>query len=160
MTRTVLSLLIGLLVASDARADWYYFVMKIECGKTTLRIIDYSAYDEEGEARSMEPGAIDVDNLSTWRTTEKDLNVPDKPLPHISICVIPSGKYRVVLTNAGGGWSAPYPVVNVQEISDPDRPRELIHDLKLDKSSEFKRYEIVFSPENASGKVIQESQDW
>jgi hypothetical protein len=145
-----------LLGSSQAYADWYYYVMKIVCAKDELRIIDYSAYNEEGKARAAEPGAIDVDTLSTWRRTSNDLNVPDKPLPRVTICNIHAGKYQVVLTNAGGGYSAPYPVVNVREISDPKQPKVLFRDVELDKSYEYKRYEIVFSSRYPKGQIIDE----
>jgi hypothetical protein len=149
--------LFGLLIPLQAHADWYYYVMKVVCTKDELRIIDYSAYNEEGEARAAEPGAIDVDKLSTWRRTPEELNVPDKPLPHVTICKIPAGKYRVTLTNAGGGYSAPYPVVNVQEISDSKHPKVLIRNLALEKSYKYKRYEIIFSSKYPKGqKIIEE----
>lgn len=151
--RTAL-IMFGLLLTHEARADWYYYVMKIECGTETLRVINYSAYNEEGIARGKEPGAIDVDKLSTWRHTEDGLNIPDKPLPHIEICKIPSGKYKVILTNAGGGYSAPYPVVNVLEISNPKKPKLLIDNLALPDVVE--KQEIAFSRENPNGLVINE----
>ena len=157
VTRAVL-FLVGLLAAFQAHADWYYYVMKVVCEKDALRIIDYSEYNEEGKARAAEPGAIDVDTLSTWRRTPNDLNVPDKPLPRITTCTIPAGKYRVVLTNAGGGYSAPYPVVNVREISDPKQPKVLFQDLALDNSYEYKRYEILFSSEHPRGRIIEEKK--
>ena len=147
--------LAGILVANSAHADWYYHVMKVKCDKSELRIIDYSAYNEEGEARSKEPDAIDVDTLSTWRTTENDLNVPDEPRPYEKICAIPSGTYKVVLTNAGGGYSAPFPVVNVTEISDPRKPKVLIHNLGLPDVVK-NRYEIIFSRKHPNGQVIDE----
>jgi len=64
----------------------------------------------------------------------------------------------VVLTNAGGGYSAPYPVINVREISNPKQPVVLIRDLALDKSYEYKRYEILFSRKYPKGKIIEEKQ--
>ncbi len=150
--------LFGLLIPLQVHADWYYYVMKVVCTKDELRIIDYSAYNEEGEARAAEPGAIDVDKLSTWRRTPEELNVPDKPLPHVTICKIPAGKYRVTLTNAGGGYSAPYPVVNVQEISDSKHPKVLIRNLALEKSYKYKRYEIIFSSKYPKGQKIIEKK--
>jgi hypothetical protein len=148
-------LVIGLLFVSPARADWYYYVMKVVCNQDQLRIINYSAYNEEGQARGSEPDAIDVDKLSTWRHTENDLNVPDKPLPYVKTCKIRGGRYRVVLTNAGGGYSAPYPVVNVSEISAPGKPRVLIRNLEL-KDVVRNRYEIIFSAKHPDGQIIDE----
>ena len=145
-----------LLFATSAEADWYWYVMKVVCGDNELRVIDYSAYNEEGEARRLDPNAIDVDKLSTWKRTDQDLRVPDKPLPHVTICRIPAGKYRVVLTNAGGGYSAPYPVINVQEISDPKHPKTLIKDISLEDSYKYKRYEIIFSSKYPKGNIIKE----
>jgi len=142
--------------ALPAHADWYYYVMKVVCTKDELRVIDYSAYNEEGMARGAEPGAIDVDKLSTWKRTPDELNVPDKPLPNISTCSTASGKYRVILTNAGGGYSAPYPVINVREISKPKLPVVLIKDFALDKSQEYKQFEILFNRENPRGRTIEE----
>jgi hypothetical protein len=155
MIRIVIAIT-GLLCTSEAHADWYYFVMKVECTKDSLRIVDYSAYDEEGKARAAEPGAIDVDTLSTWKSTPDDLNVPDQPIPNVTVCKIPAGKYRVVLTNAGGGYSAPYPVVNVLEITNPKRPKFLIRNLALNKSYEYKRYEIHFSSKYPIGHIVEE----
>lgn len=132
--------------------------MKVVCEENSLRIIDYSAYNEEGKARSAEVGAIDVDKLSTWKHTSNDLNVPDQSRPHVTVCNIPAGKYRVVLTNTGGGYAAPYPVVNVNEITSPKRPKILIHNLALDKSYEYKRYEIVFSSKYPKGHFIEEKR--
>ena len=146
----------GLLIPLQANADWYYYVMKVVCTKEELRVIDYSAYNEEGKSRGQEPSAIDVDKLSTWKHTPDELNVPDKPLPHVTICNIPAGKYRVVLTNAGGGYSAPYPVVNVQEISDPKHPKVLIRNVVLEESHMYKRYEIIFSSKYPKGHIIKE----
>ena len=148
-------LLLSMLLATSAHADWYYYVMKVVCEKSELKVINYSAYNEEGQARGKEPDAIDVDTLSTWRTTENDLNVPDKPLPYVKVCAIPSGKYRVVLTNTGGGYSAPYPVVNVTEVTNPQKPKILIHDLYLDRVVK-NRYEIVFSKSHPNGQIIDE----
>jgi hypothetical protein len=130
--------------------------MKVECTKESLRIIDYSAYNEEGQARAAELGAINVDKLSTWKHTPNDLNVPDKPRPHVTICSTTAGKYRAALTNAGGGYSAPYPVVNVREISNPKRPTVLIRDLALERSYEYKHYEIIFSSEYPKGHIVEE----
>ena len=152
----VAACLAGFLFAPLAQADWYYFVMKVECQNDALRIIDYSAWNEEGQEHGSEPGAIDVDKLSTWRRTENDLNVPDKPLPHVTDCAISSGKYRVILTNAGGGYSAPHPVINVLEVSVPDQPRILIRDLNLEDSSDYQRYEILFSSAYPRGRIIAE----
>jgi hypothetical protein len=143
------------LLAASAYADWYYRVMKVICDGETLRVIDYSAPNEIGEARSKESDAIDVDQLSTWKRTSNDLNVPDKPKPYVNVCAIPWGKYRVTLTNAGGGYSAPYPVVNVVEISDPSAPKSLITDLHLNHIARS-RYEIVFSRQHPNGKVVEE----
>jgi hypothetical protein len=145
-----------LLVAPSAHADWYYYVMKVICAKEELRIIDYSAYNEEGQKRAAQADAIDVDHLSTWKRTENDLNVPDKPLPHVTNCTIPAGTYRVVLTNTGGGYSAPHPVVNVLDLSKPKAPRVLIRDLELNDSHNYKRYEIVFSSKYPRGRIIEE----
>lgn len=152
MRRLVIAL--GCCLASSANADWYYYVMKIECEKNEIRIVNYSEYNELGKARGKEPGAIDVDTLSTWRSTENHLNVPDKPLPYVKICQIPSRKYKIVLTNAGGGYVAPHPVVNVTEISDPKNPRILINNLHL--GGVKNRNEIVFSKENPDGLIIDE----
>jgi hypothetical protein len=152
--RTVL-LTFSLFFATSAYADWYYHVMKVVCEKNELKVIDYSAYNEVGEARSKEPDAIDVDSLSTWKTTENDLNVPDQPLPYVKLCAIPSGKYKVVLTNAGGGYSAPYPVVNVIEVSDRKKPKTLIRNLSLDHVVK-NRYEIIFSKDFPKGRIIDE----
>jgi hypothetical protein len=143
------------LLTSSAHADWYWHVMKVVCDKNELRIIDYSAYNELGEARRIEPGAIDVDSLSTWKTTKEELNIPDKPRPYVKVCKIPSGKYKVILTNAGGGYSAPYAVVNVLEISNPKKPTVLIKELHLDQVVE-NRYEIIFSKEHPEGIIINE----
>ena len=154
----VLIVFLSLTASVPAYADWYYYVMKVECGKTDLRIIDYSAYNEEGDARRTEPGAIDVDTLSTWRSVgEKgnELNVPDKPLPYVKVCSIPTGTYKVILTNAGGGYSAPYPVVNVIEISNSKKPKSLFHNLELSRGVN-NRYEIVFSKEHPTGLIIDE----
>jgi hypothetical protein len=148
-------LVLGCLLTTSAQADWYYRVMKVVCGKNELRVIDYSAPGELGEARGKERGAIDVDTLSTWKTTANELNVPDKPLPHIEICKIPSGKYKVTLTNAGGGYSAPYAVVNVVEITNPQKPMVLIDNLHLNQILK-KRYEIVFSKDHPEGLIINE----
>ena len=148
--------LAGLVFSFQAHADWYYYVMKVECQKDLLRIVDYSAYNEEGQAHASEPDAIDVDKLSTWKRTENDLNVPDEPRPHVADCTIPSGKYRVILTNAGGGYSAPYPVINVRELSDAEQPKVLIRNLSLEHSSQYRRYEIVFSSAYPQGQVIAE----
>lgn len=143
------------LISPLASADWYYYVMKVECTSNELRIIDYSEYNELGLAQSKEADAIDVDTLSTWKTTDDGLNVPDKPLPYIKVCETSSGKYKVVLTNAGGGYSAPYPVVTVFEISNPSFPKILIENMSLNFVVE-NRYEIVFSKENPIGLIINE----
>jgi len=153
---TILILISCAFVPFSAQGDWYYYVMKVECTNDYLRVIDYSAYNEEGKARAAESGAIDVDTLSTWRRTSEELNVPDMALPQVTVCNIPAGKYRVVLTNGGGGYSAPYPVVNVQEISDPEVPRDIIRNLALDKSFQYKRYEILFSSDYPAGRMIKE----
>ncbi|MGB7543312.1 MAG: hypothetical protein WBM28_15020 [Burkholderiales bacterium] len=145
----------GCCLATSANADWYYHVMKVVCDKSDLRVIDYSEYNEVGQARGKEPGAIDVDNLSTWKRTANDLNVPDKPLPHTEVCKIPSGEYKVILTNAGGGYSAPYPVVNVTEITNPKAPRVLVKNLHLDHVVK-NRYEIIFSKDHPEGLIIDE----
>jgi len=146
----------GCFASFSAHADWYYYVMKVVCEEGVLRIVDYSAFNEEGKARRAEIDAIDVDNLSTWKHTSNDLNVPDKPLPHVTVCNIPAGKYRVALTNAGGGYSAPYPVVNVREETNPKRPKVVIRNLALDKSYEYQHYEIVFSSKFPKGNFIEE----
>jgi len=146
-------LLLGL--ACTLQADWYYHVMKITCSENTIKVINYSAYNEIGEARGKEPDAIDVDKLSTWKTTADELNIPDKSLPYIKVCTIPSGKYKIILTNAGGGYSAPYPVVNVSEISDLKNQKILIANLSLRDVVENKN-EIIFSSEYPKGKVINE----
>jgi hypothetical protein len=142
-------------LATPAHADWYYYVMKVVCDRSEIKIINYSAYNEIGEARGKESDAIDVDKLSTWKHTSDDLNVPDKPKPYVKVCKIPAGKYRVTLTNAGGGYSAPYPVVNVVEISNPKVPTPLIADLALDNAVK-NRYEIVFSTQHPKGQIIDE----
>lgn len=129
--------------------------MKVVCSRTELRIIDYSEYNEIGEARRYERGAIDVDKLSTWKHTSDDLNVPDKPRPYVKVCKIPAGTYKVTLTSAGGGYSAPYPVVNVAEISNPKMPKRLITALELDQVVK-NRYEIVFSAKTPEGQIIDE----
>jgi uncharacterized protein YecT (DUF1311 family) len=141
---------------APAHADWYYYVMKVVCTANELRVLDYSAYNEEGAQRRFETGAIDVDKLSTWRRTENDLNVPDKPRPHVTVCKIPSGRYRVTLTNAGGGYSAPFPVINVHEISNPNQQKVLIHNLALTDSHEYQRIELVFSTAYPRGRIIKE----
>jgi hypothetical protein len=147
-------IVLGCCFASSTHADWYYYVMKIVCEKNELRVVNYSAYNELGQVRGKEPDAIDVDTLSTWRTTENQLNVPDKPLPYVKICQIPTGKYKVVLTNAGGGYTAPHPVVNVTETSDPKNPKTLINNLHLHGVKN--RNEIIFSKENPEGLIIDE----
>ncbi len=129
--------------------------MRVVCEKNELRIIDYSAYNELGEARRKEPGAIDVDSLSTWKATDNGLNVPDKTLPYVKMCRLNSGKYKVILTNAGGGHSSPYPVVNVSEISDPRHAKSLISNLELNHEMR-NRYEIIFNLEYPKGKIIDE----
>jgi hypothetical protein len=143
----------GCLLTASAHADWYYYVMKVVCDRSEIRIINYSAYNEIGEARSKEIDAIDVDELSTWKHTGDDLNVPDKPKPYVKVCKIPAGKYRVTLTNAGGGYSAPYPVVNVVEISNSKMPTPLITNLELE-GVEKGAYEIVFSSRYPKGKIV------
>lgn len=152
--KTLLAAISCLLTAS-AHADWYYRVMKVVCTRSAISIIDYSAFNEIGEARGMESDAIDVDKLSTWKHTSNDLNVPDKPKPYVKVCKIPAGKYRVTLTNAGGGYSAPYAVVNVVEISNPKVPIRLITELHLDQVVKS-RYEIVFSTKYPKGQIIDE----
>lgn len=158
IAKTALALAGLIIISSPANADWYYYAMKVVCTTQSLRIIDYSAYNEEGQAHAAEPGVIDVDKLSTWKRTPDDLNVPDKPLPHVTTCNTSAGKYQVVLTNAGGGYSAPYPVINVREISNPKQPAVFIRDLALDKSYEYKRYEILFSRKYPKGQIIEEKQ--
>jgi hypothetical protein len=153
-TQTVL-LFACLAFASQAKADWYYYVMKVACSTESLRIIDYSAHNEEGLTRAADPGAIDVDKLSTWKTTPDDLNVPDKPLPHVTVCSTAAGKYRVTLTNAGGGYSAPYPIVNVREISNPQRPKVLFRNLSLERSYDYEHYEILFSRKHPKGRIVE-----
>jgi hypothetical protein len=148
-------IVIGCCLASSAHADWYYHVMKVVCDKNELRVVDYSAYNELGQARGKEPDAIDVDTLSTWRATKDELNVPDKPLPYVKLCKITSGKFKVVLTNAGGGYTAPHPVVNVTEVTDPVNPKSLINNLHLDHVVK-NRYEIVFSKEHPDGLILDE----
>jgi len=143
------------LFATSAHADWYYHVMKVVCDRNEIRIIDYSEFNEVGETRGKESDAINVDNLSTWKHTSDDLNVPDKPKPYIKVCKIPAGNYKVTLTNAGGGYSAPYPVVNVLEISNLKLLIPLITDLALDQVVK-NRYEIVFSTQYPRGHIINE----
>lgn len=151
----ILLVMLGLFFTNAASADWYYYVMKIACEKEKLRIINYSAFNELGKARGQEKGAIDVDTLSTWRRTDNDLKVPDKPLPYVQVCKIPSGKYQVTLTNAGGGYTAPYPVVHVVEISNPAKPKILIDHLELAEIVNIKQ-EIVFSRNHPNGLIINE----
>ena len=129
--------------------------MKVVCDQNEIRIIDYSAYNELGEARGKERDVIDVDTLSTWKHTSDDLNVPDKPRPYVKVCKTPAGKYKVTLTNTGGGYSAPYPVINVLEISNPKAPKRLITNLHLDQVVN-KRYEIIFSKQYPKGQIIEE----
>jgi hypothetical protein len=147
---------VSIIFSSYAHADWYWYVLKVDCSETQLKIINYSAYNEEGEARAAESGVIDVNDLSTYRMTEEDLRVPDKDLPHVETCRIPSGSYEVVLTNAGGRWSAPFPIVNVTEVTNSTQPESLIKHLSLEDSYEYKKYEIIFSAESPKGKIIKE----
>lgn len=146
-------LCIVVLISTEVSADWFYYVMKIECNNEELKVINYSAYNEIGLRRGKEEGAIDVDKLSTWRTTSDDLRVPDKPNPHVEDCSIPSGSYRVTITNEGGGYSAPYPVVSVEEITNTSAPEVLIDSLRLRYSSEYIN-EIVFSKNHPKGHII------
>jgi hypothetical protein len=141
-------------LSPPAGADWYYYVLKISCTDTELRIIDYSAHNAEGARRAAEPDAIDVNKLSTWRETPDFLNVPDKPLPHVTLCSLPAGTYRVTLTNAGGGYSAPYPVINVEQVV--PQAKALIRDHSLEDSWRYERFEIVFSSEFPEGRIIAE----
>lgn len=142
------------LFSAYALADWPYRIMKIKCTQTTIEINDYSAYDEVGEARLKEKGVIDVDKLSTWRHTESGLNVPDKPLPYETVCSIPSGKYKIFLTNksigSSAGWWPPVPVLSISEISDIQNPVVLFRDIEL---SEFpqKHVRILFSEKYPRG---------
>ena len=96
-----------------------------------------------------------MDSLSTWKATDNGLNVPDKPLPYVKVCKLASHKYKVVLTNAGGGHSAPYPVVNVSEVSDPRQAESLINNLELNHEVKT-RYEIIFNLNHPRGKIIDD----
>jgi hypothetical protein len=152
-----IALTIILLFSTSALADWPYRIMKIKCTKSMIEIIDYSAYDEDGEARLKEKGVIDVDQLSTWRHTQNDLNVPDKPLPLETVCSIPSGKYKIILNNraigSSAGWWPPVPVVDISEISNPRNPVVLFKDIEL---SEFpqKHVKIIISKKYPHGIQI------
>lgn len=141
-------------VASKASADWFYYVIKIECNSEEFKVINYSAYNEEGRKRGKENGVIDVDKLSTWRTTPDGLNIPDKSAPHIEECTTNSGKYRIIIENEGGGYSAPYPVIYVDERSVSGNPNWLINRLSLEYRSEKYIKELVFSAEHPEGIIV------
>jgi hypothetical protein len=128
----IIALFILLPVSMSAMADWPYRSIKIECQSELIEVIDYSAYNEEGQARLNEPGVINVDKLSTWRHTANDLNVPDKPLPYKKVCKVGTRTYSIVLNNAStGGYSPPNPVVSIIDITIPNKPDVLIDKFEL-----------------------------
>jgi hypothetical protein len=129
--------------------------MKIECLNNMIEVIDYSDYNEAGEARLKEPGVINVDNLSTWRHTADDLNVPDKPLPHKKVCKVSSRTYSIILNNASiGGYSPPDPVVSITDITNPKKPDRLVDKFELTDMPE-EETKFVISKEHPKGMFIK-----
>ncbi|WP_223469102.1 hypothetical protein [Massilia soli] len=157
-SRTLIVLALSASCSSSALADWYYRSFKVECSRDQIAVIDYSAYNEAGEARLLERNVIDVDKLSTWRTTEDDLNVPDKPLPHRRECKMGGKKYSIVLTNqSNGGYSPPVPVVNITNTTNPRRPIRIVSECALYDMPEGET-KIVLSISHPQGQFFRDGK--
>lgn len=144
------------MLPNDAMADWPFRILKVECTAKEIRIIDYSAYNEDGKRRLREKGVIDVDKLSTWKHTNDDLNVPDKPQPYKRTCKLQTGRYAITLTNQStGGYSPPDPVINITRITSDHKSERLFKDLELTEMPN-KETEIVISGKYPTGQLIKE----
>ncbi|WP_157572358.1 hypothetical protein [Nevskia soli] len=143
------------LFSTAAVADWPYRIIKVECTASEISVIDYSAYNDDGLRRLREKGAVDVDKLSTWRHTNNDLNVPDKPLPYKRKCRLRSGIYEIVLTNqVTDGYSPPNPVITIKRNTPDHRSKYLFKDLVLSEMPKETTM-IVISKEFPGGNFIK-----
>ena len=146
--RYVLALVLSVL-SNSVFADWYYYVYKIECNQDSLRIIDYSAHNSEGDIRSQEPSVIYAENLAVWGINERGDRFVVKYTPHVENCNLPFGNYRITIETGGG--SPAWGRWTVEELSSKKQ-------LYRNNMTEvfMRKRELVFKKEQPNGVLIEE----